>query len=328
MNHTYFIGIDVAKAKFDVAWLRDHETLKFLNKVFKNHRSNFSELTDWLRKNVTDDFTQIHVTLEPTGVYHLALAHFLHDLGCWVQLINPARLPAFAASKANVHKTDKKDSCLLARFGRENPSERWIPEPALIRELKSKATRMEALKQDILRETNRLEKAEFAESPQEVIDSIKKVIAVLRDEIIALKNDIDQRIDDDPTLKNDRELLQSIPSVAEVCSLHMLLLYHSRPFERAAQMAAFVGLIPRVRESGVLRGRTVLSKKGSPSLRKLLYMPAVCATIRNPDIKAQYERLIANGKNKKLAIGAAMRRLVHICFGVLKHQKPYQAKCA
>ncbi|MGX3048547.1 transposase, partial [Ursidibacter arcticus] len=85
-------------------------------------------------------------------------------------------------------------------------------------------------------------------------------------------------------------------------------------------------LVPRLRESGAFKGKTMLSKRGSTKIRALLYLPAVVAKVHNPDIKSCYERLLAKGKMKIQAIGAAMRHLVHICFGVLKHQSQYQAQ--
>ena len=106
----------------------------------------------------------------------------------------------------------------------------------------------------------------------------------------------------------------------------MTVLYRSKSFTQASQMAAFLGLIPKMRESGKHKGKVMLSKKGNSKIRALLYMPAVVAKRYNPDIKAHCERLLAGGKTNRQAIGAAMRRLVHICFGVLKHQVVYQAQ--
>ena len=104
----------------------------------------------------------------------------------------------------------------------------------------------------------------------------------------------------------------------------MLVVYHSKNFKKASEMAAFLGLIPKERASGTLKGKTTLSKAGSPHLRALLFLPAVVAKDHNPDIKAHYNRLLERGKTKMQAVGAAMRRLVHICFGVLKNQSVYQ----
>ncbi|WP_027009874.1 transposase, partial [Conchiformibius kuhniae] len=88
----------------------------------------------------------------------------------------------------------------------------------------------------------------------------------------------------------------------------------------------FVGLVPKMHESGQQRGRVMLSKKGSAVLRAALYLPAVVSKKYNPDIAAQYARLLQRQKTPMQALGAAMRKLVHICFGVLKHQTVYQSR--
>src|SRR5690606_15671623 len=134
---------------------------------------------------------------------------------------------------------------------------------------------------------------------------------------------IDDHIDRHPQLKKDRELMASIPGVGAVISRIMLSLIHSRSFTQARQVSAFVGLVPRIQESGQWKGRSRLSKQGPAKIRAKLYMAAIACAQWNPDIKAQYQRLLANGKSKMQALGAAMRKLVQICFGGVKHQSEY-----
>lgn len=204
--------------------------------------------------------------------------------------------------------------------------ELWQPEPLHIRQLKAKLARLDALKADLQRENNRLHSAQIANTPEKVLLSLNQMIVALEQNIADLQNDVDNHIDQHPDLKHDIKLLQSIPAVGKETSLHMAVSYRSRQFTSAAQMAAFLGLIPKERQSGKYKGKVMLSKRGSSKIRALLYMPAIIAKRYNPDIQAHYERLLARGKTKMQAIGASMRRLVHICFGVLKHQTVYQAQ--
>ncbi|WP_265936592.1 transposase [Acinetobacter sp. WCHAc010034] len=105
----------------------------------------------------------------------------------------------------------------------------------------------------------------------------------------------------------------------------MLSFLRSHAFERASQAAAFAGLVPIQRQSGSsIHGRSRLSKAGSSKIRAGLYMVAIVATRHNPHIKGMNDRLLANGKTKMMAVGAAMRKLIHLCYCVLKHQRPYQ----
>ncbi len=183
-----------------------------------------------------------------------------------------------------------------------------------------------ALQTDWQREENRLEKARIGHAPDEVILSIHQIKTAIGNSMAELKQDIDDHIDRHPDLKHDIELLKTIPGVGDVVAPRMALLYRSRRFQSAAQMAAFLGLVPKERTSGQYRGKVRLSKQGNSQFRALLYMPAVVAKRCNPDIKASCERLLAKGKSQMQAIGTAMRRLVHICFGVLKHQAVYQVQ--
>lgn len=266
--------------------------------------------------------------MEAIGVYHELLAYFLHDKGIKVSIVNPKYILDFAKSLGTVHKTDKSDSKVIALYG-ATPTidiELWQPEATHIRQLKAKLARLDALKADLQRENNRLHSAQIANTPEKVLLSLNQMIAALEQNIADLQNDVDNHIDQHTDLKNDIKLLQSIPAVGKATALHMAVLYRSRQFTGAAQMAVFWGLIPKEKQSGQFKGKVMLSKRGNSRMRALLYMPAIVAKRYNPDIQAHYERLLARGKTKMQAIGASMRRLVHICFGVLKHQTVYQAQ--
>jgi transposase len=326
MNH--IIGIDVAKDKFDCLWLKDTTTLKIKTRVLPNNPNGFETLRAWLLKHVSDDLGHIHVVMEATGVYHEPLAHALYEYGIKVSIVNPAYVRDFAKGLGVRSKTDKKDSMVLARYGASVHPDLWQPDPPEIRELKALLSRLAALELDIQRELNRLEKAQISQASTRVLQSIESMVQHLRTEKQQLEADINNHIDRYPGLKQDRDILMSIPAIGDVLSREMLALLHSRRFTYAGQAAAFVGLVPKQWESGKMKGRTSLCKNGSSRLRAKLYMAAVVATQHNPDIKAQYHRLLANGKTKMQALGAAMRKLIQICFGVLKHQCEYRSQVA
>jgi transposase len=193
----------------------------------------------------------------------------------------------------------------------------WLYHQALL-------SRLTGLETDLQREHNRLEKAEVSQASKTVIESIQLMIERLSTEVNRIKKQVDDHIDQNPKLKKDRTILKTIPAVGEVLSREMLSVLNSRDFEKASQAAAFVGVVPKLWESGKMKGRTTLCKNGPGRLRAILYMAAIVATKYNPDIKLQYERLLKAGKTKMQALGAAMRKLVQICFGVLKHQSEYR----
>ena len=319
------IGIDISKNKFDVAWLRDIETNKVKNKHFTNTAKGQQALMNWAMLQTQAPIESIHFVMEATGIYHEALAHALFKAGAQVSVVNPAQIKHYAKSLGTRSKTDKKDAQVIARFGGTQPLRLWQPEADEIRTLRALIARLEALEKDIQREKNRQEKAEITGTSDEVNASIQTVLTQLEKEQRRIEGLINQHIDQNPKLKQDRQLLESIPGVGPVISRLMLAVLHSRDFDSAPQCAAFLGLVPVQHESGrSVLGKPHLSKAGDAKIRAKLYMAAVVSIQHNPDIKIQYERLLKKGKVKMSALCAAMRKLVHICFGVLKHQKPYQ----
>lgn len=322
------VGIDVSKHKLDNLWLKEVGARKVRSKVLSNTPSGHEQLIRWIEKVAKTSIEDIQFVMEATGIYHEALADALYEAGARVVVVNPARIKSHAQTLGSRNKTDRKDSFVIAHYGATLNPPSWQPEPPEIRELKALIARKQALEKDIQREENRLEKALIRQSSKVVCRSIESMIQVLTEQKDALQAEIDQRIDDDPDLKNDRRLLQSIPGVGPVLSALILVMMRSRSFKQATQCSAFLGLNPVVTESGTsLNKPPRLSKMGDAQVRAKLYMAAIVAIRHNPDIKQQYERLRANGKSSKSAIGAAMRKLVQICFGVLKHQTKYQPQC-
>lgn len=320
----YFVGVDVSKNKLDCLWLRDPESTKVKTKVFPNTPKGHAQLGQWLIKNTRANPEQLLVVMEATNVYHEALAYHLYEIGVQVSVMNPARVKHFAKGLGVLQKTDKKDSCILARFGHKNSPDLWEPEPVEIRQLKAMLGRLEALNSDLQRENNRLETAEITQASEIVVESLEKMIREIQAEKKRVEKQIDDHIDSNPQLKKDRQFLESIQGVGPIVSRVMLSVIHSKKFRKASAVSAYLGVIPRIQESGKLKGRSCLSKQGPANIRAKLYMAAIVATQYNPDIQAQYSRLLKNGKTKMQALGAAMRKLVQICFGVIKHQSEYQ----
>jgi transposase len=271
----------------------------------------------------------LHVVMEATGVYHEAAAYALTQAGVKVSVVNPAQVRDFGKGLAVRTKTDATDRVLLARFGATNKPPAWQAPAPEVMELKALLSRLQAVETDLRREGNRLEKAEVTATPQVVLDSLHKSIAFLEQEKAALQQRIDDHIEGHPQLKHDRELLESIPAIGRKTASRMLCVLHSRSFSKASSVAAYLGLVPVQHESGTSVYKPPrLSKAGDGAMRAALYMVAVVATRHNPDIRSQYRRLVGQGKSKMSALGAAMRKLVHICFGVLKNQQPYASRTA
>ena len=316
----FYLGIDVSKAKLDCLLL-DTTSNKRKSKSIPNTPAGYATLLAWLGKQQA---RQVHVIMEPTGVYHEQAARALTDGGLTLSLVNPAQLRQFAQGIGVKTKTDAADSAVLAQYGVARQPAPWQPPCASVRQLRALLARRDAVAEDLQREKNRAEKALAAETPPLVQASIEQSIAFLTQELHQLQEAIARHIDDDPDLRGKKELLLTIPGVGARVADHLTALLAGRSFNCAEQLAAYLGLTPVEWQSGSsVRGRPRLSKAGPAHLRKLLYLPAVVATKCNPHIKAMYERLIGRGKPKMAAIGAAMRKLAHLCFGVVKTGQPY-----
>ncbi|MEQ1742536.1 MAG: IS110 family transposase [Candidatus Nitrotoga sp.] len=319
-----YLGMDVAKAKLDCCLLLDEASGKRKTKVVKNTRSGIVDLLAWVAKQNVSPET-LHIVMEATGIYHEQAAMALADAGVMISIINPALVKDFGRGLAVRTKTDGVDSFVLARYGALLKPKAWVPPPQEARVLQALLVRREAIAQDLQRERNRQEKAGATDTPALIHKSLEESIGFLAKQLAQLQKDIDEHIDKHSNLQKDRALLQSIPAIGPQVGSNILSVMHNHDFGSAEQLAAYLGLVPVERQSGSsVLGRARMSKAGPARIRAVIYMAAVVGTRYNPHVKAVYERLLARGKSKMSSLGAAMRKLVHLCFGVLKTQQPYQ----
>ena len=313
------IGVDIAKKKFDVASLNDG---KYKHKTFTNDEHGYAAFIIWIAHLFINDKPMI--CMEATGAYSIPLADFMVNKGYPVSVINPAKINAFAKSELSRAKTDKADAKLIARYASIMQPPLWTPPPENIRKLQALVRRVEHLLEMIQMERNRLETAEVT-----VVDSINAVLATLETELDATPKAICEHISNDPDLKPRRDLLITIPGIADASIAHLLVvLSEHHGFVNAKQVVAFAGLAPALRQSGQWSGKTHIAKSGDPALRKALYMPALSAWQHNPAIREFCKRLKANGKNGKAIVCAAMRKLIHLSFTILKSGQPFDPSFA
>jgi len=314
------LGIDIAKVKFDVALLTPDGKIR--RKSCANTPAGFEDLTRWLTRY---GGAAAHAALEATGTYGDALAHYLYDAGHVVSVLNPAVTHAFAASQLARAKTDRIDAELIARYTATQHPAPWTPAPREVRELQALVRRLDALQGMKTQETNRLEAGPVVAA---VRASLETIIATLTAEITAVQRQIRDHLDQHPGLRDQRDLLTSIPGIGEATAAVLIAELFDKRYSSARQAAAFAGVVPRICESGTLKARGRLVKIGPGRLRKALYFPALAALRFNPTLRALRERLRASGKPKMVIVGAAMRKLIHLAFGVLKSGRAYDPNYA
>lgn len=314
----YFLGVDVSKAKLDVALLSSKD--KFKSKVFANDGVGFAALLQWLQTQVPDARTNVHICMEATGIYHEAFACFVSDQGLMVSVVNPLLVKRFAEASRLRNKTDGGDAKCIAQFCKSHRPERWEAPSLALRELQALVARLKTLEAMRQAECNRLDVAHSS-----VADSIRKVITDLDVTISQVKEQIARTIDDDPDLKGRANLLESIPGFGEK-TIPPLLAYIGRPerFKTVKALIAYGALTPFIRQSGTsLDKRRGTHALGHHELKHLLYFPAMVAGRYNPLVAAFWARLKAQNKPGKVIVVACMHKLLAIAYGVLRSGKPF-----
>ncbi len=314
---TVAVGVDCAKKTFDIALLQSNQKFRTKAKL-ANTEAGFIQFEQWLEKHAQKG---CWVVMEATGIYYEALAEFLYARGFKVAVMNPAIIHGYGAGDLRRVKTDKADAKLISRFGSERMDRlrEWAPEPPSQKRLRALVRRLEDLQEMQQMESNRLDVCDAS-----VQESISSIIQSLEEQIEQTRSSIRQHIDDDPDLRGRRDLIVSIKGLSDTSAASLLAeLGDPLEFSGSRAIVAFAGLNPVPNESGEYAGPTPISKTGSARLRKSLYMPGLTAIRYNPIIKAQSERLKARGKAQKQVICAAMRKLLHLIYGVIKSGKPF-----
>lgn len=318
------LGIDVSKDKLDLCLIiNTDKPNKVKNKAIPNNEAGFKEMSAWLKTHTQQS---LHICLEATNIYHEKVATYLADAGHIVSVENPAKVKHYAIAMGLRTKNDRVDSRAIALFCLNRQPEPWSPPPAHIRELREMLQQLQDLQDMCYRAANRLDTVRDSTDAKR---SIQASIRFYKKQIRDLEAKISKHVDNHPDIKADQDLLTTIKGIGEQTARTILAyLPPVEQLKRAKSAAAYAGLNCCEHRSGKHCGQTKLSKVGNARLRKALYWPAIVAAQYNPVISAFYKRLVANNKRKMSAIGACMRKLLHIAFGVLKTRTPFQAEAS
>jgi len=320
-----YAGIDVSKLSFDVAILNNGS---YQNMQFANNLEGFKALSKWVKSFRKE----VIFCMEATGIYGLALAKDLVQKGEKVIVANPIKTNAFAKMEMSRNKTDKADAQSIARYCKhlddkgEITKNLFKPKGEAFEKLQFLITRLEQLDKIATQENNRLD----VSLDKEAVRSIKYIISHIDKQIIKIKRVLKEIVKQDDTLKQQVDLLISIPGIGEKTAWSILAyLGDISLFSNAKQVTSYAGINPKIEQSGTSINKSRLSKIGNKRLRKALYMPALTAVKHNPLMKDLYERLQQKGKPNKVALCAVMRKLLVLAYGVLKSGQafdPYYQK--
>lgn len=299
-----YVGVDVSKDRLDMAVSSTGEI-----RSFSNQDADIGEATVWLRQ-----VDPAIIVMEATGGMEVPLYIALQEANLPVAVINPRQIRDFAKSVGILAKTDKVDARVLARYAATiQPEARPSPDEKT-RQLRTLVTRRRQLGEMIVAETNRAS----ATRDKAMKQRIQTHVDWLKQELANIDKDIGRTIKEDPVWDAKGKLLRSAPGVGPVLSATIIAELPELGVLNRKEIAALVGVAPFNRDSGQHRGERRIWG-GRCKVRQSLYMATLSATRFNPAIRTFYDRLVASGKEKKVALTACMHKLVTILNAMVRH---------
>lgn len=308
--NTLTIGIDISKDSLDLAAYPSKETWQVPYQP------------DQLPALVTQltALAPHRIIVEATGGLEVLLVTHLAAAGLPVVVINPRQGRDFARATGQYAKTDRVDARGLAQFGAVlQPPVRPLPDEQT-RAFEALLTRRRQLVEMLVAEKNRVAALTHQPSLQA---QITIHIRWLEEHLASLDDDLQTQLEQSPVWQQKDQLLRSVPGIGEVTSRTLLACLPELGQLTHKQIGALVGVVPFVRQSGQWQGGAHI-RGGRLEVRVVLYMATLTAVRWNPTIKAFYDRLVANGKKKKVALTACMHKLLTILNAMMRHQQAWQ----
>jgi transposase len=308
-----YVGVDVGATEL---WI---SAVGFKSKKFSHDNTGIKSLYRWVIKHSGDD--GIHLCMEATGVYSQHVAVRLIELpGIEVSIVNPACIKAFANVQLRRSKTDMIDAEVIRCYAESQKPSAWQPASKTKRQLYELVRQADSVQASLQQWRNRRYTQEYIDDfPKAAIKAQRAIVKTLEKQLDLLELAIDQLCAADADLAHKVMLLESIPGIARKSAVRVLAHGQDWLTDRSAKaLTAHAGLAPHHHQSGTsIRGRSRIDKRGNRKLRKALYMPALVGIVHNPILEPFYKRLCDNGKQKKLALTACMRKLLLIIRSML-----------
>ena len=303
-----FVGIDVASGHVDVC-VRPGGVAKRFERA-----PGFDELVAFVKT-----FSPTLIVLEATGGYEAAVAAALATEGMALAVINPRQARDFAKATGKLAKTDKIDAAVLAHFAEAVRPAAQVLADEQTRELEALVTRRRQLVEMLVAEQNRLRIVPSKAMRRD----IEKHVEWLKKRIKDHDGDIGKAVRETPLWREKDDLLRSVPGIGPIVSSTLLASLPELGTLDRRKIAALVGVAPFNRDSGTLRGKRAIWG-GRADVRAVLFMAAATAARFNPSVKATYQRLVAAGKAKKVALTACMRKMLTIANAILRDKTAWR----
>jgi transposase len=322
------VGIDISYKTFDARFgtitVEQQQSIS-PSKSFKNSPAGFNLLLRWINKLIVAHDVPVIFVMEATGVYYEHLAHFLVQHDYQVAVILPNKIRNYAKSLDSKSKTDSIDAAVITRFALERQLPLWTPPAPSLKTLRDLCREYHALKSNCTQIKNQLHALKASFHPhKESFKRKQQLLKFLNRQIALLTKELRALVKSDPALAQHLKQIKTAKGLGDITILTVLA--ETRCFQfvtNQKQLTSYAGLDIVFNDSGLKKGRTSISKKGNAFIRKALFMPALSACRANPKLKELYQRLVAKGKNKKLAIIAVARKLLLLIYTLWKTNSPY-----
>ncbi|WP_435261840.1 IS110 family transposase [Tenacibaculum sp. nBUS_03] len=306
-----YLGIDISKDVFDVC---DNNKAHY---QFTNSSSGFKKFLKLLATNST-------CVMEATGYYHSRLAYFLLEAGIGVCVVNPLKIKRYIQMNLSKIKTDKSDAKMIQQYAKDCEPKLWTGQSKKQQENLQVTRMLSIYSKQSTQLKNKIHGEEVLGTPAKgVVRSIKRSLKNLEKEIEVLEKALLENVKKE--YQESLTLLKSIPGIGNKTALMLLVLTDGfQRFQSAKELCSYAGLTPIIRQSGTsVKGRPRISKMGNPKLRNLLFMCSFNACKYNQACKALYDRIVAKGKSKKLALIAVCNKLLKQAFSIVKNGVPF-----
>ena len=306
-----YFGIDISKDVFDVC---DNNQSYY---QFKNSISGFKKLLKLLESNTV-------CVMEATGYYHIRLSYFLLEYGYKVSVVNPLKIKRYIQMELSKIKTDKSDAKMIQLYGKDREPKLWFGQSKTQQESLQLSRLLSVYSKQSTQIKNKLHGETVLGEPSKlVVRSLKRQLKSLEKEMKTLELKLIDNVKSE--YQESLTLLKSIPGIGDKTALMLLVFtdgFHR--FESSKELCSYAGITPVIRQSGSsVNGRPRISKMGNPKLRNLLFMCSFNACKYNKACKDLFDRIVAKGKSKKLALIAVCNKLLKQAFSIVKNRMPY-----
>lgn len=325
------VGIDIGKDMFYACYKdlsTSHKVVIKGTKSFTNNLSGMQEFYIWCTKRNTKPAGSLVFVMEATGVYYENLAYFLYEQDCLVSVQLAQKIKYYAKSCNLKTKTDKVDSKMIAEFGIEknlSGTDIWTPPSKSFKMIRDLSREHTSLKEACSTAQSQLHALQQAHNVHPRVITLKQQqIEFYKQQEEAVKQEMLLLVKEDKSLFNKLENIISVKGLGFITVIKILAETNGfLLFRNIRQLVSYAGLDVVEKESGSFKGKTKISKKGNARIRAALYMPAMTASVYNPDLKIFYNRINEGKSVKRQGLIAVMRKLLILIYTLWKKNEAY-----